>query len=85
MKLRPSFRDHPSLFSVSILTHDESMTDQADIEVEMATSEDNKTITITFRSSEPMETNDFLLALEAYLTDLTKAAIQKDEPSVNVH
>lgn len=39
----------------------------------METSEDAKTVTITFESTVPMDLHDFIMALESYLTDMIRA------------
>lgn len=59
--------------------------DEGEIEIRMDTSDDNKIITLVFVSDLEMDTNDFILALESYLTDLTKAAYQRIQPDVGIH
>lgn len=59
--------------------------DDGEVEIRMETSEDQKVITLVFISSVAMETNDFILALESYLTDITRAAFQREQPESQVH
>lgn len=55
---------------------------ESEIEITLSESDDQKVIILTCVSDHPIETNEFLLALEAYLTELTKAAYQRLQPDV---
>lgn len=61
------------------------MSDEGEIEVKMEASDDKKVITLAFTCTFPMNTRDFIMALETYLSDLTRSALQREGEGVNVH
>lgn len=59
--------------------------DEADIEMELNSNDDATQLTLTLKSTKAIDFSDLILALETYLTDLTRAEAQKREPVCQTH
>ena len=59
--------------------------DTSEVEFELNTSEDARTISLSMKSSRPMDYQDLILALEFYLTEITRAEMQRRQPGVQQH
>ncbi len=59
--------------------------DDGEVTFEMETNDDATKVFLTLTSSRPMTMNELILALETYLTDLTRAEAQRREPGVLSH
>lgn len=61
------------------------MSEEAELDVLMKTSEDAKTITLEISSETVLTVNDLIIALEGYLTELIRAYEQKSARGVLEH
>ncbi len=59
--------------------------EQDEVSFEMETSEDAKVVTLRLVSTREMTVGDLIMALETYLSDLTRAETQRREPGVLLH
>lgn len=59
--------------------------DGGEVTFEMESNEEATVVTLTLTSTCQMSVNDLILALESYLTDLTRAEAQRREPGVLSH
>ncbi len=60
------------------------MRDEDELTYKLTMSDDKKTFNLRVESTSPMETNDLVIALECYLTDIIKAERQYKE-CTNLH
>lgn len=59
--------------------------DENEIEMELSANEDSTELTLTLKGKTAIDFSDLILALESYLTDLTRAEAQKKEPGFQTH
>lgn len=61
------------------------MSDDDEIVFRLAVSSDMRVYTLTLESPSRMTSHQFIMALESYLTDLTRASEQLKDPSNQIH
>lgn len=61
------------------------MEEQDEITFEMESNDNATVVTLKLTSTCSMTVSDLILALETYLTDLTRAEAQKKEPGTRTH
>lgn len=61
------------------------MKDDDEVLFKLAVADDQKSYTLTVESPTPMKNSDFIMSLEAYLSDIIRAQRQLEDPSVVLH
>lgn len=61
------------------------MKDDDEVTFHLHTTSDNLVYTLRVESPTPMATQDFILSLEAYLSDIIRAQKQLEDPAIIVH
>lgn len=77
----------PSLPKKQIIVHPECVSEEQDDQmlISMEASEDSTQFAIIFEKKTAISVSELILALEEYLTDLTRAEADKRRPGTEVH
>lgn len=85
LKVWPQLQPQDLVINSMIFHYKNMDDDEGEVEFEMQTSDDAKTVTLIIKSNRAMSCSDLITALEFYLTEMLRAEEQRSRPGTLHH